>query len=182
MRHFARKFSKSLRRLGLSESGAATVELVIVFPFFLSVFIYAFEVAIMNTRAVMLERATDIVVRDIRLQGGADLTYDTVLAQICGIAVVVPDCLETTRIELQAVDRDNFQGLTGGVDCIKRDRAIQAPIRFENGAEHETMLMRVCSVIDPIFPGFGVGRTIPLDPVTGDYKVIASTAFVNEPA
>ncbi|CAN0603706.1 unnamed protein product [Ectocarpus sp. 12 AP-2014] len=37
------KLGKKLRKLGLSESGAASVEFVIVFPFFVGVFLSAFE-------------------------------------------------------------------------------------------------------------------------------------------
>lgn len=176
-----RKFAQSLRRLGLSETGAATVEFVVVFPFFVGTFISAYEVAIMNMRAVMLERATDIVVRDIRLLGGAGLNYDSVLGDICDRAPIIPDCLNTTKIELRPVDTTTWLGLVGEeISCVKRDAKIQPPLRFRNGAENEMMLMRVCAIVDPLFPTIGVGRSIPVDD-SGGYQIISSTAFVNEP-
>jgi hypothetical protein len=181
MRNFAIKCRKALRRLGLSEAGAASVEFVIVFPFFVGVFISAFEVAMMNMRAVMLERATDIVVRQIRLSSGAqNLDYNSVLADICNTAGIIPDCMNTTRIELQAVDTATWAGLSGEVDCIKRDAIIQPVVKFVNGQQNEMMMIRVCAIVDPIFPTIGVGRSMPVDD-SGGYMVIASSAFVNEP-
>ncbi|NNE86710.1 MAG: pilus assembly protein, partial [Silicimonas sp.] len=172
--------AKKLRRLGLNESGAATVEFVIVFPFFVGIFLSAFEVAMMNIRAVMMERAMDLTVREIRLSSGADLDYDTVLANVCAQTTIIPDCENVLRIELQAVDRANFAGIQNRPDCVKRNQPIQPLVRFKNGVENELMLIRICAVIDPFFPGIGVGRSMPLDE-SGGYQVIASSAFVNEP-
>jgi len=172
--------SKALRRLRRNESGAATVEFVVVFPFFVAIFVSAYEVAIMNMRAVMLERATDVVVREIRLNAGNNMSYQTVLDDICDLAGIIPDCAQTTKIELRAVDKTTWAGLSMSVDCIDRAATIQPAVTFVHGQQNELMLMRVCSVVDPIFPTVGVGRSIPVD-ATGAYQVIASTAFVNEP-
>ena len=180
MNRLAKKLLTSLARLRKNETGAASVEFVIVFPFFVGVFISAFEVAMMNTRAVMLERATDVVVRNIRLSSGAALDYDTVLADICNVAGLIPDCMNTTRIELQAVDTTTWAGLNPQVDCIRRDLPIQPLVKFENGQQNEMMLIRVCAIVDPFFPTIGVGRSMPKDE-SGGYQIVASSAFVNEP-
>lgn len=172
-------FSRALRRLRKNEGGAATVEFVVVFPFFVAIFVSAFEVAIMNMRAVMLERATDVVVRDIRLNENG-MSYEKVLNDICDLASIIPDCLRTTRIELRAVDKSTWAGLSTSVDCINRSAIIQPAVTFTPGQQNELMLMRVCSIVNPIFPTVGVGRSIPVDE-SGGYQVIASTAFVNEP-
>ena len=181
MRNFAIKCRKALRRLGLSEAGSASVEFVIVFPFFVGVFISGFEVAMMNMRAVMLERATDIVVRKIRLSSGTQsLSYDVILADICNAAGIIPDCMNTVKMELQPVDTNTWSGMTGQVDCIKRNAQVQPLVKFTNGQQNEMMLLRVCAIVDPIFPTIGVGQSMPVDE-TGGYMVIASSAFVNEP-
>lgn len=174
------RLAKKLKKLGLSESGAATVEFVIVFPFFVGIFLSSFEVAMMNMRAVMLERAMDLTVREIRLSSGAQLNYDDILDDVCERATIVPDCLDVVRMELQAVDKDNFAGIENNPDCVKRDEEVQPAVKFKNGIENELMLIRVCAVIDPFFPNLGVGRSMPLD-ASGGYQVIASSAFVNEP-
>ena len=100
--------------------------------------------------------------------------------QICNNTVVIPDCKNSLKIELQPVQAANWRGLQQRPDCIKRNEKIQPDARFENGQENQMMLMRVCAVVDPFFPGVGVGRKIPKDE-TGGYQLIATTAFVNEP-
>lgn len=172
--------SRIIRQLIKSEKGAASVELVIVFPFFLGVFLSSFDVAMMNLRAVTLERATDIVVRDIRLSSGATLDHDDVRTDICAEAFMIPDCLNALRIELQPVDMATWTGMTTGLDCVDRTEEVQPLVRFRNGQQNELMLIRVCAVVDPFFPGIGVGRTMPKDE-SGGYQIIASSAFVNEP-
>lgn len=179
---YARKIGQRLRAFGLGERGVATVEFVVVFPFFVTVFLSAYEVAIMNIRAVMLERAMDIAVRDIRLNGWKDdIAHDDVRYRICESAMLIPDCLDVTKIELTRVDRDTWTtNLELTSDCQDREDEIKPPKNFSNGTENDFMLIRVCSVADAVFPTFGVGRSIPKDE-KGGYVLIASSAFVNEP-
>ena len=172
---------KKLQTLGLSESGAASVEFVIVFPFFVGIFLSAFEVAMMNTRAVMLERSVDLTVRDIRLSSGATLNYEAVRDRICGRTTMIEDCENVITIELTSVDINTFAGVEDSATCIRRDLPIQPIVKFENGTEDELMLIRVCAVVDPFFPNVGVGRSMPKDP-TGGYQITTSSAFLNEPA
>lgn len=180
MTRFGKKLRAGLRRLGLSETGAASVEFVIVFPFFVGVFLSGYEVAIMNMRAVMVERAMDLAVRRIRLSSGAALNYDTVLRDICDDAFLIPDCDNVMKIELTPVSTQTWDGMSNEVDCVKRDQTIQPVVKFSNGQQNELMLIRICAVVDPVFPGVGVGRTMPKDS-SGGYQIIASSAFVNEP-
>lgn len=176
-----KRLTQKLRSFRRAEKGAASVELVIVFPVFFSIFVSSFELAMMNIRAVMVERATDIVVRDIRLMGGGSIEYNDVRAAVCATAGLIDNCLESIRIEMQPVDLSNWVILSTEMDCIRREEALQPIVNFENGQENELMLIRVCAIQDPFFPTFGVGRSMPKDE-TGGYIVSASSAFVNEPS
>lgn len=175
-----RRASNLIRKLLGSETGAASVEFALVFPFFVGVFLSSFDVAMMNFRAVMLERATDVAVREIRLSSGALLDYDTVKNDICDAAALIPDCRNVLKIELVAINTTSWNGLQHRPDCVARNSNIQPVINFKNGQQNELMLIRVCAVVDPVFPGIGVGRSMPKDP-SGGYQLIASSAFVNEP-
>lgn len=179
MKRFVTCLRRGLRRI-LPEEGAASVEFVIVFPFFLGVFLSGYEVATMNMRAVMLERSMDIVVRNIRLSSGATLDYDQVKTDICARTFLIPNCNTALRIELTAINTNTWSGLTHSPVCTDRTATIQPIVQFENGQQNELMLMRACVVVDPVFPGIGVGRTIPKD-ASGGYQIIATSAFVNEP-
>lgn len=179
---FAKKLGQRLRAFGFSESGVATVELVVVFPFFVTIFLSAYEVAIMNIRAVMMERAVDVVVRDIRLAGGANIQHDAVRLRICDNAILIPQCTEVTKIELTRVDRETWTtNLEDTADCQDREDEIKPPKNFQNGAQNDLMLIRVCATVNAVFPTFGVGRTIPKDE-QGGYILMSSSAFVNEPS
>lgn len=177
----AKKLGRALRAFGLSEKGVASVEFVVVFPFFVGIFLSSYEVAIMNMRAVLMERATDIAVRDIRLAGGATLQHDSVRDTICENALLIPDCSAVTKIELTRIDRDTWTtNVEDTADCADRLDDIKPPRNFANGSQNDLMLIRVCAVVDPIFPTFGVGRSIPKD-ASGGYLIISNSAFVNEP-
>lgn len=177
----AKKFGRTLRAFGLSEKGVASVEFVIVFPFFVGVFLSSFEVAIMNIRAVVMERSVDIAVREIRLGGGTSIEHNDVRTQICNNAILIPECEDVTKIELTRVDRDTWTAnVEDQADCQDRLDEIKPPKNFQNGTANDLMLIRVCAVVDTIFPTFGVGRSIPQDE-NGGYILISSSAFVNEP-
>lgn len=181
MIEYAKKFGQALRAFGQCERGVASVEFVVVFPFFVGVFLSSYEVAIMNMRAVMLERAVDLAVREIRLGGGSAIEHDDVRDQICSQAVLIPECSDVTKIELTRVDRETWAAnVEDQADCQDRLDEIKPPKNFQNGAQNDLMLIRVCSVVDAVFPTFGVGRTIPKDE-GGGYILISSSAFVNEP-
>ena len=174
------QFRNPFRRFARDETGAATVEFVTVFPFFVFTFLSAFELAAMNIRAVSLERATDIAVRDIRLNKGGNIPYGKVLNDICARSFMIPNCKQTVKIELHKVALDAWGLPPAAIDCVKRSEKIQPPARFKHGVENELMLIRVCAVVDPMFPTVGVGRHMPKDK-TGGYVVSSSSAFVNEP-
>lgn len=180
MKNVLNWLGRALRAHCLSEKGAATVEFVIVFPFFVGVFLGGYEVAMMNMRAVMVERATDLVVREIRLGGGVQVDHDRVRGAICANTVMIPDCLNVVKIELTSLDSASPVVLDSP-DCEDRgDPAISAPRNFSNGQQNELMLIRVCAVVEPMIPTYGVGRTIPKDD-TGAFNIVASSAFVIEP-
>ncbi len=129
----------------------------------------------------MMERAVDVTVREIRLAGGSNIEHDDVRLSICANTIAIPDCLEVTKIELTRVDRDTWTAnVEDTPDCRDRLDEIKPPKNFQNGQQNDLMLIRVCAVVDPIFPTFGVGRSIPKDD-SGGYMILASSAFVNEP-
>jgi hypothetical protein len=44
------------------------------------------------------------------------------------------------------------------------------------------MLIRACTVFDPIFPGTGIGQQLPRDASGEGYLIVSRSAFVNEPS
>lgn len=174
-----------------NEDGNATVEFVLVFPPLMLLFISAFEIGLANVQHVMLERGTDLGVRELRLLGGGgplteaerDQLYENLRTTICDAAFVIPNCRDVVQIQLEpvAMDSGDWALMDFDIDCIDRTSEIDPLIRFENGAQNELMLVRVCAVIDPIFPSMGLGAVMPKDD-SGGYLLVTSSAFVNEPS
>lgn len=186
-RRIAALYHKIRRRFG-REDGVATVEFVLILPAFLMVFMASFESGLLMTRFIMLERAVDMTVRDLRLgiiEFAEDATpqemHDQVKGIVCDRTVLFSDCAEIMMLELRPVSQTTWEPLGSEADCVDRAADINVVDQFTTGTDNEMMLVRACAVFDPTFPGTGIGLRLPLDD-TGGYSLVASSAFVNEPS
>lgn len=164
-----------------NEDGNTTIEFVFLFPFFITLFLSAYESGVLMLRTIMLDRAVDISVRDLRLGNWANPTHAQFKDQVCDIATIIPDCENTVLVELRPVSKDTWQPLGANPTCVDRDEPIQPVTTFDAGAENEMMLVRACAVFDPMFPGAGLGFRIKELGGTRGYSLVATSAFVNEP-
>ncbi len=173
------KLGTFLRR-SRREDGNATIEFCFLFPFFIMIFASSFEAAYVTMRQVMLDRATDIVVRNVRLGIGGTPTHATLKADICNTAGIIPDCMNNLHIELERVD-NSWTMRTGAVQCVDRDEDIVPNILFNPGADNDLMLMTVCAVFEPMVPTTGLGLKLPKVNGGTYYALVSITAFANEP-
>lgn len=172
---------RAVRRFRRSESGTATVEFAITFPAMLVMLLSGVELGMISLQHAMLERAMDITVRDIRLGTGSAPQHDDIKDLICERAGFIDDCTDNLRLEMIQVDPFNWNGLPGEADCIDRSEDV-VPVRsFVNGQDNELMILRACAKIAPVFPTVGLGATIGKDGA-GNYSLLATSAFVQEPA
>ena len=172
-----------LRRFRSDESGASTVEFVIIFPAFLAVFLAAVESGFMMARYVMLDRAVDLVVRDLRIGGEATPDFDEFKARVCENTVILADCLQVVQVQLEPVDQTTWATMEGPVRCIDQDATIDpvTETRYALGDENEFMLVRVCALYRPFFPVAIYSMRMPSDG-NGNYALVTTSAFVNEPS
>ncbi len=171
---------RRLRRFGRDQSGVVSFEFVLMAPLYLVVFLSAVEAGILLTRGVIMERALDLSVRNLRLGIGGPITHDQLKAQICANTALIRDCMNVVRLELRPVSTVTFQPLNNTATCVERDEEIQPLVEFRTGVENELMLVRICTVVDPVFPTTGLGLRLPKD-ASGGVRLIATSAFVNEP-
>lgn len=169
----------ALRRLGMSERGTASVEFVIYVPIFLAVFMASFESGLLTLRNVMLERAVDISVRNLRLGLWVDPTPEMLRDAICDASIIIPDCRNVLLMELIKVDRDTWTMPPPNATCVNRDEDIQPATQFVPGKQNELMVVKACAIFNPIFPTTGLG--LKLIRADGGYAIMAASAFVNEP-
>lgn len=180
-----RSIFRRARLFRAREKGNASIEFVLIFPAFMILFVSAFEAGLMMTRHVMLERATDITVRGLRLGTWTPPTHEQMKKSICNVAGIIPHCMENLRLELRKVSKVTWQPLDRGASCVDRsvpfnplDTSFEALVK--PGGENELMIVRVCAIVDPIFPATGLGLQLPRDH-KGGYALVSTSAFVNEP-
>ncbi|MDP3342578.1 TadE/TadG family type IV pilus assembly protein [Frigidibacter sp.] len=169
-----------LGRFRGDEAGTSTIEFVIVFPVFAFLLCSAAESGILMLRQVMLDRAVDLAVRDLRLQSFPDVTHDQVKTRICDEATVIPDCTNAVLVEMRQVDKGATLPSTNA-PCVDRAASAQSATTFTQGKDNQMMLIRACAVFDPLFPGSGLGLDLAKD-ATGAYALISTSAFVVEPS
>ena len=175
-----RNISRVLRpRLG-RENGNATIEFALLFPAFITMFLVVFETGLLLTRGVMLDRAVDISMRQLRLGTLDPMTHDSLKTTICNNSVIIPDCENTVLLELRPISTSTWEPLTDAATCVDRSADVQPVLDFEQGKSNEMMLVRVCAVFDPFFPTTGLAAQMKLDG-TGAYALVAMSAYVNEP-
>ncbi len=171
----------ALRALSRREDGTATLDFVIMVPIFVSLFVSSFEVSIFTIRQMMLDRALDLVVRDLRLGTWASVDSDTLKARICERTIgLLPDCSNQLMIEMVPVSSASWATPDPNATCVDRDAEVQPAVAFNPGTENQMVIIRACSMVDPFFPGTGLA--LSLEENVGDgFPIISTSGFVNEP-
>jgi len=160
-------------------AGNATVEFVIVAPAVLYVIFTIAEAGVIMTRSAMLDRGMSVAVRDLRLGLTPGVTHDAIKGKICDAAFLLGDCRDVLLLELVPIP--NIAAFPGNaVSCVDRTSELEPVTTFNPGARSEIMLVRACLVVDPLFPGVGLGAMLPRD-ASGGYAILSQSAFMNEP-
>lgn len=167
------------------EDGSATIEFALLFPAFITLFLMGFESGYFMVRNVMLERGVDIAIRDVRLGNGNVPQFAVLRKRICDEAVMLRDCENSLQIEMQRIVI-----APGGVATMQTTPTCRNKLdtdgdplddtTYDVGVENSMMIVRVCVLQDPLFPTTGIGAGLGVDDI-GNYAMIATAAFVNEP-
>ena len=174
MRRLAARFRR--------EEGTATVEFVLAIPVLMTIFMASFESGMFMVRHVMLEQALDHVMRDLRLGVmGASITHDQLRDAVCDRTVIIKDCRNSLKVELQPISTETFRMPAIPTGCIDRSAAINPSTTPVAGGSNEPMIVRVCVLQKPMFPMTGVGLRLRQNAVTGEYGLVAMSVFANEP-
>lgn len=176
-----RRMGKAFRRFGREERGTASVEFALSFPIVLFLFIWAVELGLLMTKQVMLEFAMDVAMRELRLGRMEDPSADGLKERICDNAKIIGTCRDTIMIEMTPIDTTTWEMPATPVTCVNREEEIQPVVTYNPGAQNQIMLVRACVIVEPLFPGTGIGAMLHKDPA-GGYGMAALSAFVNEPS
>lgn len=172
---------RALSRLFRREDGTATIEFVLVVPVVISIFMASVEAGFYMTKHVMMERGLDLVMRDVRLGNLGTFGDNKLRKLICAATPVIEDCENSLLVEMRPISTNSFSMPDKAAPCINRNETTKAEDRVEPGGSHEIMLIRICSIQDPIFPSTGIGLRLRAVKYGGGYQMVAASIFVNEP-
>lgn len=167
------------------EGGSATIEFTLFVPTFLFLFMSSFESGMLLVRQVMLDRAVDLTVRDVRL-GNFDTVdpedmFEALKAAMCDTATQMNDCERELKLEMQPVDPRAWSMIDAEADCVDREDDDSIPFsNFVPGVQNQLMIIRACALFDPFFPTLGLGAMLA-EPA-GYYALVSSSAYVIEPS
>ncbi|SDY40512.1 TadE/TadG family type IV pilus assembly protein [Citreimonas salinaria] len=171
---------RRLRRFGRAEDGNVTIEFAIWFTLVFMLLASGIEIAYMNLRHAMLERAVDLSVRDIRLGTGSPPSYLEVRDSICEKANIIQNCAGNLRLEMIPVSPRAMDGFTESPDCQNAEQEPRPVRSFAPGMENQLMLLRVCMTFKPVLPTIGLGEKLHKD-AEGYSWLVVKSAFVQEP-
>ncbi len=175
-----RRFRSLLGRTAREEDGNATIEFVLLFPIYLSFMILSIELGFITMRHTMIERGMDIAVRELRLGTGTAPQHDEIKDIICDNALVVLDCENSLRLEMEPANLFVFNSLDTEADCTDKEEEAKPVRSFTPGQQNQLMLLRACYKYDPLFPDEFLGSSLSTD-ASGQASIISMTAFVQEP-
>ena len=171
------------------EDGNAAVGFALVFPLFFALFAASFEIGLFTVRQTILERAVDLTVRAIRLNQMPNPDHASIKDMICLNAPSLSDCDSTLKVDITRVATTTWTMPEGDGTCRDRSQPIDPPGTVDPNpqARQALMVMRVCYIAEAIFPGTGVAAGLERETHNADgsrsggYRVLATTAFLNEP-
>ena len=172
--------TRMLKRFRRDDAGSASIEFAIMFPVFFVILISAMELGLMTVRSALLERALDVVVRDIRLTTGTAPSHVQLRTAICEETSVVPDCFNNLALEMRLVDPRAWTDIPSAVTCTNRAEEVAPVTTFQHGMDNEVMIIRACAKYEPMFSDYGLSAFMSKDS-SGDVALIAKSAFVQEP-
>lgn len=171
-----------IARFRRDEDGAtSTVEFVMIFPLFMVMFLSMFEVGLMMTRAVMLDRGLNIAIREARLSDGATVSGDSLRNSICNAAWIFKTCDDDMVVEMTILSGDDFANIPASrLPCVDRDNKVVPTTDFTMGGSNDLVFLRACIVVNPWFPFSGFAANLNLDP-SGGFAIRTEDAFAIEP-
>lgn len=179
-----RSLTKMLRRFRRDEDGYATIEFAYYTPLFLAFIIATIDLGIVSMRAVLLERAVDLTVRELRLGNPAINSHADIKAAICDVSINLPNCNELLALEMIKLDMQNWTDPTTGQYCVDTTELLRTGTPSEGtiewGGGHEALLIRACYKFRPVTPAGWMTAKLATDE-NGFSALVAASAFVNEP-
>ena len=178
--------ARFLRLFRRNQDGSTMVEFTLVFLPFIILPVSGFELGLLMTCHVMLERDIDMAVREVHLNISTFVTEQQFRTMAFNSTAIIPDCMTNLRLELRPIDlshagANSERSVPRRASCTDLENPFQPARNFESGIANEMMIIRACSLFVPMLHEFGLGYFLSrMD--NGYYRLVSTTAFLMEPA
>jgi Flp pilus assembly protein TadG len=171
-----------LRRFRQREEGNASVEFVVLVPLLFSIFFAALENGLMMIRWTAIDRASDMVIRQLRLGQLVNPTAQSLRQGFCDRTLMITDCVANTVVEIRRIDRTTFVMPAPNAPCANRTTSttILPVTTITPGQANDLMLIRICVSVDALIPEGAFALPLTLD-AQGGYALSVASVYVNEP-
>lgn len=188
--------ARLLSRLRRNQDGVTAVEVLVALPVILALMIFSYELGLALVRHTLLERATDVVVRDVRIGKIKAGDYDTIRDNICRHAKIIPDCENRLKLEVKVTDPYSaWSGMDQALDCARLSevqvegatKVVADPgqaRRFDIAWGNQLVLLRSCVSVQPFSATGVLARAMTADDSTDQpmaYNLTSVTSYVMEP-
>lgn len=173
------KLASAAKSFCRKEDGTSTIEFMMVLPAAMFFFAATYESGTIGLRNVMLERAVDVTVRQVRIGAIENPTHSQLKEMICESAAIIPDCLNSVKLEMERKDPRNWTDMNTDRDCVDRAATGEPVINWTTGGNNDLMVLRACAIFDPMLPTSAVGAAA--QDAGGVYALVATSSFVVEP-
>lgn len=175
---FTAAFIRRLRDYREQKDGVSAIEFALVAPVFLGILLSLFELSFVMLRSTMVDNAMDVASKEIYT---GDISDRAAFEQlICNHLALYDNCTDVINVE--AFEIASFSDIPSSeAECIDTgDENFSPTTEFSTGNSSSIMFVRICMTTPIITPGLGFGASLPkLN--DGNYGIVASTVFSNEP-
>lgn len=177
-----KRIRQKLRAFRQDNGGVVAFEFALFFPVYMGLFLWAIEAGLMQMKAVLLDHALDVSIREVRLGIMENPSQESLKTAVCSRARILDDCEDLLMIELRPVSTTTWDMPATPVTCVATDEDMEPVVAtFDPGRQNEIMLVRACVIIPVHFPNSMFGRNFTPDS-SGGIGIAAVSAFVNEPS
>ncbi|MHA6324983.1 TadE/TadG family type IV pilus assembly protein [Roseivivax sp. CAU 1753] len=171
----------SARHFWQKEDGTSVVPFALWMPVFLTLILSGLELSALTVRHTALEKALDQTVRDVRLGTGTNYDHASLKLSICERAAILPNCLQTLRLEMVKLDLRDWITPPDVVQCVDTVEQVLPVVEFEYGRDNELMFLRACYKFQPFSPTTAFSESLVKD-ANGYSAIVSTAAFVQEPS
>ena len=168
---------RAIRKFCFNRRGATTTEFAIAFPFFMWIMFMFAEIGVLSLRTGLLKRGLSMATYEARVGSTDVMNIAEFRNRVCEHTYAMSDCASSLNIEMSIIEDGNFAEFK----CRNRENDDWTPATtFTPNVRNRIMLVRACILVNPVFPGAGIGADLSRG-LNGEYAIVATTAIVTEP-